>query len=188
MCNFGICTFFWLLNVITSCAYQYQLKSIEFLNSNEFIKQSNLVWCTSGWQRLGREGVGIWDIILQDSLTQRPCQAPRNSPYTLAQITNTNDMITSQCATQHTLVYKVSLSSLLITLSIVYTKYQSSSCPSPRRPPLTLPQVYISPSRLSIATGCGPQPIKTTSELTSFNVEGMGTDIKDVWISVSDNK
>ena len=174
--------------MITTCAYQYQLKSIEFLNRNEFIKQSKLVWCTSGWQRLGREGVGVWDIILWNTLTQRPCQAPSKSPYTLAQITNTNDMITSQCATQHTLVYKVSLSSLLITLSIVYTKYQSSSCPSPRRPPLTLPQVYISPSRLSIATGCGPQPIKTTSELTSFNVEGMGTDIKDVWISVSDNK
>lgn len=172
--------------MITSCTYQYQLNSFEFLSSNEFIKQSNLVRCTSGWQRLEREGVGIWDIILQESLTQRPRQAPRNSQNTLAQITNTNYVILSKCATQHELVYIVSLSSLLIVFSLVYTKYQSSSCPSPRRPPSPLPQVYISPSRLSTATWCGLQPINTTSTLSSFSVEGMGTSIKEMCILVTD--
>lgn len=172
--------------MITSCTYQYQLKNIEFLSSNEFIKQSNLVRCTSGWQRLGKEGVGIWDIILQDSLTQRPCQAPKNGQYTLAQINKINDVIISQCATQHELVYIVSLSSLLIVFSLVSTKYQSSSCPSPRRPPSPLPQVYISPSRLSTATWCGPQPINTTSTLSSFSVEVMDTNIKEMCILVTD--
>lgn len=166
--------------MITSCTYQYKLKS-----SNEFIKQSNLVRCTSGWQRLGREGVGIWDIILQDSLTQRPCQAPRKSIYTGTNNQHKWRDTQLMCHTTWVSLYSV-INSLVIVLSLVYTKYQSSSCPSPRRPPSPLPQVYISPSRLSTATWCGPQPINTTSTLSSFSVEGMGTNIKEMCILVTD--